>query len=158
MRFGWLDPTLCSHTHPLLQKGVKKTNNNINNKARHQRAWGIWSWMRVRRGSICVLVLKCLKFFEMSQCRREKGKWSGRWLPWVDTFNGCHLLLCDMKTSKQILPLLSASGYLLWCCAFSLPWIQEEQRRKRTLKSKRVLLGMITGGRNHSFAAVILKM
>lgn len=27
---------------------------------------------------------------------------------WVDTFNGCHLLLCDMKASKQILLLLWA--------------------------------------------------
>lgn len=45
---------------------------------------------------------------------------------WIDTFNGCHLLLCDVKTSEQICPVsrLPVPLNLVLRSAFRLPWIQ----------------------------------
>lgn len=79
-----LSPVNYGHTHLLWKKLASfifqwNKKNNKNNKAWHQRAWRIWSWMRVLRWSGCILALRCLMLFEMSQCGREKGKWSGRW-------------------------------------------------------------------------------
>lgn len=53
--FCWVDTTSCGPTHPVLKHGVK---NNINNKARHQRAERIWSQTRVQRWSVCILVFE----------------------------------------------------------------------------------------------------
>lgn len=162
------DENTCGLTQPLLKWRVKKKQktkikNNTSNKEQHQKALltkRIASWTRRHRWSMCVLLLKCLKFFEMSQSGREKGTWSGRRLPrehhgWTRS-RGCDLLSCDTKTSKQIVALFSDSrSSALEAFAF---FPELCLVGSRFLMQTRVHLEINNRWQKSSFAAVIYKM
>lgn len=88
--------------------------------------------------------LGCLMLFENVTVRESEGK--VKWLLagsrpralWVDTFSGCHLLLCNMKTSNQIshlsqLPVTLIPNGALPSGYHGYRWAvpSEKERRKR---------------------------
>lgn len=142
----------------LLKWRVKK-NNNISNKEQHQKAWRIASWTRRHGWSMRVLLLKCLKFFEMSQSGREKGTWSGCRLPrehhgWTRSMGATSFHVIRKHQNKQRLFSQMAAASLSKPSLFPELYLVISTFLMQT----RVHLEINKRWQKSSFAAVIFKM